>query len=91
MKIIFKNQISDKYEVGVIIKSYTTQYGKKYDVVSESGVLHSALSTNIKKLSHIDEILSKKIIPKIETNLSKFNQANYSDSNFVPNILKIEV
>lgn len=91
MKVVFKNEVSDKFEIGIIVKSYKTQYGKKYDVISESGAYHSALSTNLKKSSHINETLTEKIIPKIETNLTKFNQANYSDPNFIPNILKIDI
>jgi hypothetical protein len=91
MIVVFKNEIKNKYEIGIIIKSYKTQYGKKYDLISEAGTHHSALSTNIKKLSHINEHLTEKIIPKIKTNLTKFNQANYSDPEFIPNILKIDI
>ena len=90
MKVIFKNPISQNYEVGLIVKKYTTNKKIKYDVVSEKGQIYVALTTNIRKKGHIDERITNNIINKITTNLSIDTQSNYRNKDYTPNILKID-
>jgi len=91
MKVIFRNPISKELEVGIIVKSYSTNKNKKYDVISEKGSYYPALSTNIRKNGYIDEKLTKNFISKITTNLTKENQANYKSDTYYPLILKIDI
>jgi len=91
MRVVFQNPISKIYEVGIIVKKYTINKRQKFDVISEKGILHVALSTNTSKNGHINENLTKKFADDIETNLTKQNQANYLDSEYIPNILKINI
>jgi hypothetical protein len=91
MKVIFKNPISQKFELGIVVKSYSVNKIKKYDIISEKGVYHPALSTNIRKKGYINEKYTKNIASKIETNLSKETQGNYKSTDYLPNILKIEI
>lgn len=91
MRVVFQNPITKKYEIGIIIKKYNINKRQKFDVLSETGTIHSALSTNTSKNGFVDEHKTSIFIEKITTNLSKQNQANYLDSEYVPNILKINV
>lgn len=91
MKVVFQNPITKKYEIGIIIKKYTVNKRIKFDVISETGSIHVALSNSTSKNGFVNEIMSSKFIDKITTNLSKLNQANYIDSEYIPNILKINI
>jgi hypothetical protein len=91
MKVIFRNPVSQKFEVGIVVKSYSVNKGKKYDIISEKGIYYPALSTNIQKKGFISERYTKNIVPKIDTNLSKETQGNYKNSEYIPNILKIDI
>jgi|AACY02.1.fsa_nt_gi 5,10-methenyltetrahydromethanopterin hydrogenase len=91
MKVIFKNPISQKFEVGIVVKAYTINKMRKYDIISEKGIYHPALSTNIQKKGYISEKYTEKFVTKIVTNLSKETQGNYKDIEFTPNILKIDI
>lgn len=91
MKVIFQNPITKKYEIGIIIKKYTVNKRIKFDVISETGSIHVALSNNTSKIGFVDEDKSSKFIDMITTNLSKQNQANYLDLEYTPNILKINI
>lgn len=91
MRVVFQNPISKLYEIGIIVKKYTINKRQKFDVISEKGVLHVALSTNISKTGHINENLTQKFANDVQTNLTKQNQANYLDSEYMPSILKINI
>jgi hypothetical protein len=91
MKVIFSNPITKIYEVGIIVRKYLINKRQKFDVISEKGSMYLALSTNVQKNGHIDEILSKKFADSINTNLTKLTQANYKDSEYIPNILKVNI
>lgn len=90
MKVIFKNPITGKFEVGLIFKKHFTNGTEKFDVISEKSSIFVALSKDRKKSGYIDEILTEKIIYSIETNLSRETQGNYADS-YIPKILKFSV
>jgi hypothetical protein len=89
--VIFNNPITKIYEVGIIVKKYTINKRQKFDVISEKGSMYLALSTNVQKSGHINETLSKKFADSINTNLTKLNQSNYRNPEYIPNILKVNI
>lgn len=90
MKVVFKNFETDKFEVGLVFKKYSVNGTEKFDLISEKGSIFVALTKDKRKPGYIDEKLTDKIIYRIETNLSKENQANYND-DYIPKILKFSI
>lgn len=90
MKVIFKNPITKSYELGLIFKTYYTNKIKKYDVISEKGTIFLALGDNKEKKGYVVKSYAN-IVKRITTNLSNETQANYKDSEYLPNILKFEI
>lgn len=90
MKVVFKNPITEKFEVGLIFKKYLVNGNVKYDLVSEKGNIYLSLSEDTKKKGYVDLKLTENVIYSIETNLTKETQANYKYS-YVPSILKFSI
>lgn len=90
MRVIFKNPITKSYELGLIFRTFYTNKNKKYDIISEKGIVFLALGENTDKSGYIVKSYTN-IAKKIKTNLTNETQANYKNEHFIPNILKFDI
>lgn len=93
MKVIFKNPVTGKFEVGIIYKKIYGSKGKRFHLLNEKGSCFTHLPSledcTSKDGGYVDFELTATCMPHISTNLNLENQANYADSSYLPPIRKL--